>query len=143
MERVAQSEVGTTKSAKAARPAPAKRAPAKAAAVVGPALLPRPPYEALDGVGLPYMREARTIDELPLDARIEALKAATETIANQTGLVVERTIHLGTPAFTAYRGMHRAAAKNHPHAKILLTAGGDLSLDLVPEYAAATASTKR
>ena len=94
----------------------------------------RPDYEALDGVGLPYVRSALVVGELPLVQRMQALDAATESVAALTGLKAVKSIHVGAPVFLAFEGMNRARAKNHPAAQLLLTMGDDVSLDLVPAY---------
>lgn len=96
--------------------------------------LARPLFEGLDGTGLPYTRQARSIGELPLPDRTAALESATAAIAATTGLEATKSIAFGAPVFTAFKDMHRAWAKNHPHAKILLATGDALGLELVPLY---------
>ena len=99
------------------------------------ALLPRPSYLALNGHGTEYERPARVIGELPLQDRFQVLARATEHVAQRAGLEAVRTIPFGAPVFTAFKGMTRPHAKSHTWASLLLTAGDDLSLDMVPTYA--------
>ena len=99
------------------------------------ALLPRPRYLALNGQGTEYERPARLIGELPLQDRFQALARATEHVAEIAGLEAVKTIPFGAPVFTAFKGMTRPLAKSHTWASVLLSAGNDLSLDLVPSYA--------
>ena len=99
------------------------------------ALLPRPRYLALNGQGTEYERPARVIGELPLRDRFLALARATEHVAEIVGLEAVKTIPFGAPVFTAFKGMTRPLAKSHIWASVLLSAGNDLSLDLVPSYA--------
>ena len=99
------------------------------------ALLPRPRYLALNGQGTEYKRSARLIGELPLQARLQALAWATEHVAEIAGLEAVKTIPFGAPVFTAFKGMTRPLARSHTWASVLLSAGNDLSLDLVPCYA--------
>lgn len=94
----------------------------------------RPNYEALDGQGLPYVRPARVISELPSsDARRNALDSATLDIAKRLQSLAIRQIGFGTPVFIAF-GLTRQQAKVHEQAKLLLTMGCDLSLDFCPEF---------
>ncbi len=102
---------------------------------VANALLPRPSYLALNGQGTEYERPARVIGELPLQDRFLGLARATEHVAQRAGLEAVRTIPFGAPVFTAFKGMTRPHAKSHTWASLLLTAGDDLSLDMVPTYA--------
>ena len=102
---------------------------------VANALLPRPSYLALNGQGTEYERPARLIGELPLQDRFQALARATEHVAQRAGLEAVRPIPFGAPVFTAFKGMTRPLAKSHTWASLLLTAGDDLSLDMVPTYA--------
>lgn len=96
---------------------------------------PRPDYEALDSIGLPYMRKARVIGELsPADTK-EALAEATAAVAELIGVKACSVIKYGTPAFLAMTGMNRNMAKRHAHAHTLLSCGCDLSLDLCASYA--------
>jgi hypothetical protein len=44
-----------------------------------------------------------------------------------------RRISFGTPVFVSF-GISRNQAKVHPHAKLMLTNGCDLGLELCPEY---------
>lgn len=94
----------------------------------------RPDYEALDAAGLPFVRPAKIIAELPTpEVRAAALDSATQSVAKQLNSVAQRRIGFGTPVHVAF-GMTRQQAKNHPQAKLLLTLGESLSLDLCPEY---------
>ena len=94
----------------------------------------RPEYEALDSRGLPYIRPAQVIGELPLADRKNALEAATAAIATKTGLSASKTIPFGAPVFIAFAGMNRPKAKHHPDSALLLTMGDDVSLDYVAAY---------
>jgi hypothetical protein len=94
----------------------------------------RPDYEALDGQGLPYVRTAKIVGELPTpECRTAALKEASEALGRKLGLKVHRTISFGTPSHLAFN-MTRPQAKNHAEARLLLTKGEDLSLDHCPTY---------
>ena len=87
-----------------------------------------PDYEALDGQGLPYVRPAQCICELPTpQERGRALESATMEIARVLNSVAQRRIGFGTPVHIAF-GMTRQAAKNHAHAKILLMKGDAVPL---------------
>jgi hypothetical protein len=91
----------------------------------------RPSYEALDGTGRPYNRDARVIHELPtLQHRIEALADATALIVSLLGMPARHRINFGAPAYRAF--MEYAEAKRHVHRELLLKHGSDLSLDLCP-----------
>lgn len=96
----------------------------------------RPNFEALDRTGLPLIREAKTIGELPPPNAPQALQEATETIATRLGVPSHHPIALGTPVHLAFK-MTRAQSKNHPQAKLLLLSGSEVSLDLCPSYPAA------
>ena len=94
----------------------------------------RPDYEALDGRGLPHIRQAKFVGELPTpNARMAALDSATLEVAKVLNTTAVRRIPFGGPVFIAF-GFTRPQAKNHPKAKLLLTAGDDLSLDYCPQY---------
>lgn len=94
----------------------------------------RPEYEALDGNGLPHIREARVVHELPTpEARGDALRSATQSIAQLLQITARRTIPFGAPVFVAF-GLTRPQAKAHKLAQLLLTKGEDLSLDHCPQY---------
>ncbi len=89
-----------------------------------------PDYEALDGRGLPYVRPAQCIGELPTpDERGRALEAATYEIARTLNTVAQRRVGFGTPVHVAF-GMTRQAAKNHPQAKLLLLKGDAVPLSV-------------
>lgn len=92
----------------------------------------RPDYEALDRQGFPYVRPAQVVAELPTpEARGTALESATQEIAKRMQTTAQRRIGFGTPVFAAF-GLTRPQAKVHEQAKLLLTMGGDLSLDYCP-----------
>ncbi len=87
-----------------------------------------PEYEALDGRGLPFVRLAQCIGELPTpEERCHALEAATMEIAKVLNSVAQRRIGFGTPVHVAF-GMTRQAAKNHAQAKLLLMKGDAVPL---------------
>lgn len=96
----------------------------------------RPDYEALDHQGLTYIRPARIISELPHASRASALISATETLSALLGQPSLNNIHFGTATYEAFdmRPTGRAWAKNHDQAPLLLLMGGDLPLDMCPEY---------
>ncbi|MDO9236193.1 MAG: hypothetical protein Q7U28_09210 [Aquabacterium sp.] len=95
----------------------------------------RPQYEALDVQGLPYLRLARVVGELPTpDVRLAALVEATAAIAEKTGLNVVKRIPFGAPVFTAFEGMNRPKAKHHVEFQLLLTMGDEVSLDYCQSY---------
>jgi hypothetical protein len=94
----------------------------------------RPDFEAIDRRGLPHVRAARVISELPSEqSRAAALDSATHAVAKQLQSVAQRRIGFGTPVHVAF-GLTRQQARNHPAASLLLTIGGELSLDHCPEY---------
>lgn len=94
----------------------------------------RPDYEALDGQGLPYVRPARVVGELPSpEERFVALESATQEVAKLLQINAQRRIPFGGPVFVAF-GLTRPQAKNHAQAQLLLTTGDSLSLDYCPEY---------
>jgi len=95
----------------------------------------RPQYEALDKIGLPYIRPARVVGELPTPGdRLSALAEATTAIAEKTGLTAIKAIPFGAPVFSAFAGMTRPKAKHHVDSKLLLTMGDDVSLDYCNRY---------
>lgn len=94
----------------------------------------RPHYEAANSQGLPYIRLAKIVGELPnSDDRLRALDSATQQVARLLNSVATRRIPFGAPVFVAF-GLTRPQAKNHAQATLLLTRGQDLSLDFCPEY---------
>lgn len=93
----------------------------------------RPPYEATDSTGLPFTRTAQTVGELPVADRLRALDSATQSVARLLEMSAVRRISFGTPVFVSF-GISRNQAKVHPHAKLMLTNGCDLGLELCPEY---------
>lgn len=97
-------------------------------------MITRPDYEALDAQGLPYVRPARTIHELPSpEDRMAACASATAVVERQLGQTATRRIPFGAPVYTAF--MTRPEAKKHRDSALLLTLGCDLPLSLCPEYA--------
>jgi hypothetical protein len=97
-------------------------------------LTQRPEYLALNQQGIEYIRPAQIVDELPQEARSDALVEATSSIALKTGLVAIKRIPFGSPVFTAFNGMNRHKAKSHKDSLLMLTNGGDVSLDYCPSY---------
>lgn len=94
----------------------------------------RPNYEALNRQGIPCIRVAQIVGELPTpDERSRALDSATQQVAKMLSSVATRRIPFGAPVFVAF-GLTRPQAKNHAYATLLLTKGEDLSLDYCPEY---------
>lgn len=93
----------------------------------------RPDYEGLDKHGIPYTRPAITIGELPHEDVSAALTSATREIESLLGVQALRRISYGTPVFVAF-GLTRPQAKNHKEARLMLTKGESLSLDLCQEY---------
>lgn len=86
--------------------------------------------EALDQTGRPYVREARVVNELPTpEARYAALESATLTIARRLSLSARSRIQFGAPVYVAF-GLTRAQARDHAQAKVLMSMGADLPLDL-------------
>lgn len=95
----------------------------------------RPQYEALDAQGLPYLRAAQVVGELPTPGdRLAALVEATASIAKKTGLNAVKPIPFGAPVFTAFDGMNRPKAKHHVESKLLLTMGDDVDLAYCKSY---------
>lgn len=93
----------------------------------------RPEFED-DSSGLPRIRAARVIAELPTpESRAAALDSATHAVAKKLQAAAQRRIGFGTPVHVAF-GLTRQQAKNHPAAALLLTIGSNLSLDICPEY---------
>lgn len=100
----------------------------------GKGSMARPEYEALDGQGRAYLRNARVVGELPsAQDRAAALESATQEVAKLMQVCAQRRIPFGAPVFVAF-GLTRPQAKIHVHAELLLTKGCDLSLDYCPEY---------
>lgn len=94
----------------------------------------RPDYEATDSLGIPFIRKANLIGELPdLAARASALQEATATLAKILGLTAKATVKFGTPVFCAF-DLNRNFAKRHQHSVLLLKQGGELPLDLCESY---------
>lgn len=95
---------------------------------------PRPLYEALDAGGRPYVREARTVHELPtpLDRR-QALIEALGPVAAEIGLQPVGQLPFGAPLWAAF--LPEALAKKHASWPFLATRGENLSLDFCPSYA--------
>lgn len=86
--------------------------------------------EALDGQGRPYVRLARTVDELvtPED-RLKALEVATMVVARRLGMAAVRRIPYGAPVYLAF-GLTKPQAKRHREAELLLKHGLDIELEL-------------
>lgn len=90
----------------------------------------RPIYEALDAQGLPNLRPALTIGELPTsEERQAALVEATPAVADKVGMQPVGVLKFALPVFSVFEGMTRAKSKHHPEEKLLLTQGSDVSLD--------------
>lgn len=85
-------------------------------------------YEGLDSQGRSVIREARTIGELPHEARLSACRMATKAIGELIGMVPRKSISFGLPVFEAF-GMSRPEAKAHHHADLLLVSGCDVKLE--------------
>ena len=96
----------------------------------------RPLYEALDRQGLPYMRPAKVIGELPTADVAAATDSATQQIAKMLNMSAVRCIQYGAPVFVAF-GLTRNQAKQHSLADLLLTRGDEVPLDHCPVYDAA------
>ena len=84
-------------------------------------------YHALDQSGREYMREPRTIGELPVDQANQATVAATAKIAEMLGLPSLRKIAYGTPVYDAF-DMRPADARNHAMKDVLTLRGCDVPL---------------
>lgn len=96
--------------------------------------LARPQYEALNQAGHPYLREARTIGELPTPKeRLEALELATPVIEKIIGIPALRTISFGDMVFRTFSFKATKEVRNHPYEQLLLTVGSDLPLDYAEE----------
>lgn len=96
-------------------------------------MLKRPLYEALDGTGRPYVRQAQEIGELPHADVDAALTSATQKLSGLLGLPAVHRVQYGAPVFMAF-GLNLPKAKNHAEAKLLLSKGHSLSLDVCPAY---------
>jgi hypothetical protein len=84
-------------------------------------------YEALDGQGLPYLRPARIIDELPHGQRLFNMHKASQALAAKIELKLVQPAHYGRPVYHAF-GLNLAAAKKHKHSALLLLLGSDLPI---------------
>jgi hypothetical protein len=93
------------------------------------------PYEALNNAGKPFIRPARIISELPWRMRKAALSGALAAVSEQVGLESIGQISFGIPVFNAF-GLNAKEARNHPKATLLMTAGGDIGLEMVPSFMA-------
>lgn len=91
------------------------------------------PYEALDNTGTPFTRPARIISELPWRQRKGALISAMDAVSQQVGIEAIDRISFGIPVFNAF-GLNANEARKHPKAALLMTAGCDISLELVPGF---------
>lgn len=89
---------------------------------------PRPIVEALDSQGLPCLRAAMTVSDLPHEERGHALQSCGPMLSQAIGAPIVSQLRYGTPVHLAF-GMTRAQAKNHPQKKLLLTSGCDVLLD--------------
>ena len=103
------------------------------------------PYEALDLAGLPYLREAITIHELPVDQRKQALDKMGKVIEKEVGMryCEKFTVRSGSyglcfgiPLYEHF-AITRNQAKDHPKSYLLLRYCQDLPLALLNEYKAA------
>lgn len=91
-------------------------------------------YEAVDSQGHPYVRPARAVHELPTPAeRARALQAATREIERVVGEKVTRPLAFGLPVYTAF-GWPRQRARAHAARALLLAVGGDVPLQVCPEW---------
>jgi len=94
----------------------------------------RPAFEALDAQGLPYLRPAMIVAELPSpEARAAALNEACAALAAELGLKAHKAISPSNPLHLAFN-MTRAQARNHKHAQLLLISAANLPLDHCPTY---------
>ena len=93
----------------------------------------RPNYQALDAQGFEIPRSARVIGELPHADRAAACTEAAALIASKLNLSAPERIKFGVPVFQCFN-MTRPQAKHHKQSVLLLTAGGDVSLDYCPSY---------
>jgi hypothetical protein len=86
-----------------------------------------PEYEAVDAMGLPFLRPAVRVEELPLDMRAQALAGAAGGLASLVGLPLLRSMPFGAPAFVGF-GLSRNQSKHRDHAALLLLPGCELPL---------------
>lgn len=94
----------------------------------------RPGFETFDAQGLPYLRPAAIVAELPSpEARALAVNEACATLAASLGLKAHKAIGPTNPVHLAFN-MTRAQARNNANARLLLASGADLALDLCPSY---------
>lgn len=91
-------------------------------------------YEALDKDGLPYMRNARIISELPWAMRRGALDTVLPVVSQTVGIAASQHISFGVPVYPAF-GLNAKEAQKHTRASLLMLSGGDISLDIVPGFA--------
>lgn len=85
------------------------------------------PYEALDHLGNPVMRDARVVGELPHETRAKACAAAARRVGQMLGVAPRRPVPFGAPVYEAF-GLRWPEAKAHPQSKLLLTLGCNLAL---------------
>tara|TARA_R110001592_G_scaffold47952_5_gene151526 strand:+ start:2452 stop:2742 length:291 start_codon:yes stop_codon:yes gene_type:complete len=90
----------------------------------------RPLYEALDKQGMPYIRPAKTVGELPHSHCRAALDKAIESLSDTVRLTHTKPLAYGMPVYHSFGLNHREAAR-HIHAKLLMTKACDLNLDFV------------
>lgn len=85
------------------------------------------PYEALDNLGKPVMREAHVIGELPHETRQAACAEAAQGIGRLLGFAPVRSVPFGAPVYEAF-GLTQPEAKAHPQSALLLTPGHEVPL---------------
>lgn len=93
----------------------------------------RPMYEAHGNGGLPVMREAQVVAELPQESHAQALAEAGKVMEEMLGINMKRAIRTGQPVHLAF-GLTRNQAKQHSDARLLLADGGSLSLALTSSF---------
>lgn len=93
----------------------------------------RPLYEALDARGVPYMRPARVIGELPTaNDRAAALAEALPHVEAIVGQKAVCGLKFGCTVATSF--MKDRLARRHDCAGLLLTKGEGLMLELCPSF---------
>ncbi|WP_439126122.1 MAG: hypothetical protein ACNJA3_27525 (plasmid) [Pseudomonas rhizophila] len=98
-------------------------------------------YEALDKEGKPFIRPARIISELPWRERKAALSEALAAVSKHVGIEAKGQISFGIPVFNAF-GLTSKEVRNHPSADLLMIAGGDIGLELIPGFMASDAMSR-
>lgn len=95
----------------------------------------RPVYEALDERGLPHVREAKVVGELPTpEQRRAALLESASEIALIVGIPQICEVKFGSLVFRAFSGMSYRQARAHASAEILLVRGDDVPLYFCPSF---------